>query len=163
MKTLRLLITEKCTRNCNYCCNKRDEVRERFQFVNSLDDIDFTSYSSVCITGGEPLLVPDRIREVRSKLPSDMPTYLYTSLAVDELPDFNYEKFDGVNISWHDGVSYTHLGKLEDSGAKLLLRAEEGNRRARVLSVCWKLHIKYWKRNECLNNIETEDWVVWKN
>lgn len=53
--TLRLVITWLCTRSCSYCCN--NFMHGEFP-VRSLDDIDMTRYQYLCLTGGEPLLVP---------------------------------------------------------------------------------------------------------
>jgi len=53
--TLRLIISWKCNLNCDYCCNKIPALRDQFKEV-SLKDIDFTRYSKLAITGGEPLI-----------------------------------------------------------------------------------------------------------
>lgn len=59
MKKLRLLITDVCDRACEGCCNKDWDLDSLP--VWSPED---TEYDEVLITGGEPLLLPDRIIEV---------------------------------------------------------------------------------------------------
>lgn len=61
--TLRILVDWKCNLKCSYCCNEREEIRAEISPA-PLDSIDFSRYRFVCITGGEPLLFPDRIQAV---------------------------------------------------------------------------------------------------
>lgn len=53
MKKLRLLITEKCNRNCDGCCNKDYELNKLEKFNNSSDTY---MYDEIILTGGEPML-----------------------------------------------------------------------------------------------------------
>ena len=52
MKKLRLLITEKCNRNCEGCCNKNFDIK------NLSVETDYTQYKEIYLTGGEPMLDP---------------------------------------------------------------------------------------------------------
>ena len=52
-KTLRLVITYECNKNCKGCCNKQPLHRSNKIL---LFDWDFTNYDEVVITGGEPML-----------------------------------------------------------------------------------------------------------
>lgn len=61
--TLRVVIDWRCNLSCWYCCNEQDSQRSQFG-LTSLSVIDFSAYKNVCITGGEPFLFPDKIREV---------------------------------------------------------------------------------------------------
>ena len=67
MRKLRLLFTKDCNRNCPGCCNKDWDL-------DSLPVCtDFTPYDLVMITGGEPMLYPERllhlIRRIREENP----------------------------------------------------------------------------------------------
>jgi len=52
MKKLRLLITEKCEKNCPGCCNNDWDL-------NALEiETDYSQYDLIMMTGGEPMLDP---------------------------------------------------------------------------------------------------------
>lgn len=51
-KDLRLLLLEKCNRNCEGCCNKD------FNLKNLPIETQFAGYENIMLTGGEPLLDP---------------------------------------------------------------------------------------------------------
>lgn len=74
-KKLRLLLFEKCNRNCKGCCNKQWDL-SKLPIEN-----DFTGYKLIILTGGEPLLEPDLvknvIRMIRNK--TDAKIILYTA------------------------------------------------------------------------------------
>jgi molybdenum cofactor biosynthesis enzyme MoaA len=53
--TIRLILTLDCNLKCSYCCNKLESVYSRF-VKKSIDEIDFSRYRNVCLTGGEPFL-----------------------------------------------------------------------------------------------------------
>ena len=56
MRNARVLITQKCNRRCDGCCNKYARIMERMVAITSLDR--FAGYDVVSLTGGEPLLNP---------------------------------------------------------------------------------------------------------
>ena len=62
--TLRLLVDWECNLKCAYCCNEQQRFRKDITPIDSLSVINWDKYSFVCITGGEPLLFMDRVREV---------------------------------------------------------------------------------------------------
>ena len=57
---LRLLITPDCNRNCVMCCNKNFDL-DSLPSIEQADE--FAQYSEISITGGEPMLVYDKLRE----------------------------------------------------------------------------------------------------
>jgi hypothetical protein len=62
--TLRVLVSWKCNFKCTYCCNDTlPEIRAGIQEMR-LNDLDFTRYFVICISGGEPLLFPERVKAV---------------------------------------------------------------------------------------------------
>lgn len=78
-KKLRLLVTANCLNRCPLCCNKQFNV-------NDIPVVDRWDYEEIMITGGEPMLYPDRlerlckgIREVTEQMGLRPKIYLYTS------------------------------------------------------------------------------------
>lgn len=61
--TLRVLVGWDCNLQCSYCCNKIPEVRAGVTPAK-LEDLDFSKYKTVCISGGEPLMHLARVRDV---------------------------------------------------------------------------------------------------
>lgn len=76
--TIRVLVSWECNMRCSYCCNKLPEVRSQIKPAH-LEGIDFARYQTVCITGGEPLLYPTRVRDVCQRVPIGKLIVLYTN------------------------------------------------------------------------------------
>lgn len=97
MKKLRLILWEKCGRNCEKCCNKEWNL-EDIPLTN-----DYTTYDEILLTGGEPMLYPwlvrNAIREIRSQ--TTAPIYLYTALPSDKLHEL-LQFLDGITITLHE-------------------------------------------------------------
>lgn len=99
-KTLRLLVTNKCSRNCPKCCNKQFNL-DKIPIVTSY------SYREICITGGEPLLQQPKIQgslryliyDIRQASP-ETKIFIYTAepLGVYEILAI----VDGITITLHD-------------------------------------------------------------
>jgi organic radical activating enzyme len=54
MRKLRLLVTKKCLKNCKSCCNQDWNL-------DSLWHVKHYHFNQILITGGEPMLFPDKI------------------------------------------------------------------------------------------------------
>lgn len=54
-KTMRLIVTERCDRDCTCCCNKAHDMESVPHAVPSM----FKGYDQIILTGGEPLLYPN--------------------------------------------------------------------------------------------------------
>lgn len=61
--TARILITTKCNYSCEYCCNNQYQFNKKF-FQCSLNEVGFSKYENICITGGELLLDMSLIRNL---------------------------------------------------------------------------------------------------
>lgn len=79
-KKLRLLVTKECHNNCPKCCNKQYDL-------DSVPVIDRFDYDEVCITGGEPMLEPNKVaaiakmfKNVAKCLGKKVKVYVYTAL-----------------------------------------------------------------------------------
>lgn len=103
---LRLLLTEDCDRSCPGCCNK-DWDLDALGVCDSFD-----GYSEVLITGGEPMLYPDRvltlIRKIRRHNPATK-IYVYTAKV-----DYTRAALEVLNAA--DGMTLT-LHEPDDAKA----------------------------------------------
>jgi pyruvate formate-lyase activating enzyme-like uncharacterized protein len=101
MKKLRLLITEKCKRNCPKCQNLHWNLKE-LPHVNP-DKLD--KFDEIILTGGEPMLVADRLIGFASFVKVHFPKvklYLYTADTTNVkalLKIMNH--LDGLTITIH--------------------------------------------------------------
>jgi hypothetical protein len=110
---LRLLLTPKCDRNCAGCCNKDWNLKE-LPKVGS-----FSGYTEILLTGGEPMLFPDLVYSVVSKIRMQNGTakiYLYTArLSAPLKLLLLMDVLDGVTITLHeqkDAVAFDRFDKL---------------------------------------------------
>lgn len=104
--TLRLVVTWQCNLACPYCCNRRQDVQSRVRVV-SLGEIEWTRYSTVCITGGEPLLAdPKLLKKVLRRAAWSGRTVLYTNGVVLDRDMAWWLKSLGlayINVGLHGG------------------------------------------------------------
>lgn len=100
MSKARVIITMDCRRNCVGCCNTYDHIMSQSICIKSIRKLPKAT-KTVCVTGGEPMLNPDRtldiIKAIRTHLPRAI-VYLYTAL---------YDERINKILDWVDGVHYT--------------------------------------------------------
>ena len=95
---LRLLLWEECNRRCRGCCNK-DWDLDAIPSCSNFDE-----YDEVMLTGGEPMLYPEKlfsiVREIRKQTGVDI--YVYTA-KVDDLGSALtvLEHVDGMTLTLH--------------------------------------------------------------
>ena len=95
----RLLVTYKCPKNCEGCCNKG--------WKGPMPTIATTykGYKEIMLTGGEPMLYPDKVTELLMRLKLENPVatlYMYTaSYKPEDLKDV-LPLLDGVCITLHN-------------------------------------------------------------
>ena len=98
----RLIVTLQCNRNCHYCYNKHDSIKQVWRDV-MLDEV-VGKYDTYVITGGEPLMIKqlDRTLHVLEQLQSggESKIYMYTSICSLHLPDI-MPLIDGITYSVH--------------------------------------------------------------
>ena len=100
----RVIITTDCEKNCDYCCNTKEMLASATPIKSILE---VKNYKEVCITGGEPMLNPDRTAALIEELwrsprwchPSKI--YLYTAFA-----RYQQDLFQML-MSGLDGLHYT--------------------------------------------------------
>lgn len=101
MKKLRLLFTDYCNNNCEWCCNNDWDIN-KIPFCESYKD-----YDEILITGGEPLLFPnlliDLITEIKKENNKAI-IYLYTALPEkkDIICGLLSYYLDGICITLHN-------------------------------------------------------------
>lgn len=109
MEKLRLLLTEDCNKGCEGCCNK-DWDLSLLPVVKS-----FKGYSEILITGGEPMLYPNKIIECVNKIRqvSDANIYLYTAYIYQIATVLNIlDEIDGITLTLHDKCDIEDLKRL---------------------------------------------------
>lgn len=100
----RIIVNEKCHRNCELCANKFPRVRGAFE--DTMDWGCLYACSEVCISGGEPLLDWYRVQTLLDRLKSfsvpEQKLWLYTSIYRREL-ELLMPYLDGVHFTVHGG------------------------------------------------------------
>lgn len=111
MKSARLIVTYKCKHDCSGCCNKqlnKSEIPE----INSIEEL--KDYDEIIITGGEPFLFPDKLKELISEIKKNgnQKIIIYTT------PEYTIEDFyevlkliDGITITIHNEEDLTKYKK----------------------------------------------------
>jgi organic radical activating enzyme len=162
---LRLLITEKCNRNCEGCCNQYWDF-ESLPTFNYLKEL--TEYNELIITGGEPML----IREVCSSLAylahyinPDILVYLYTAKTTP-LKHLTYmlPLLDGICITIHEQSDVEPFLMFHDwimmydvyVGKSLRLNIFDQTIKIKTenLKKIWKVKDKKWISHKHLNKNE---------
>lgn len=96
---LRLLLFQECNRQCDGCCNKDWDL-------DSLPVCrDFTGYDKIMLTGGEPMLKPNMIKQVVDQIRSvnKCPIILYTAKTNNVISLIEILQIvDGLTITLHN-------------------------------------------------------------
>ncbi len=166
MKIARVIITFKCLRKCAGCCNTYKSI---MSVAKLLDDITtLKDYDIVMITGGEPMLMPDRVIDLSKQLRSvsKCKIYLYTAYhkkLEDLVSVLHY--VDGIQYSLHaEATPYDiddfHSFQNSISGyINKSFRLFIDNRIihfVKILPMLWKrVEIKHWLTEEELLNKQT--------
>jgi len=98
-RTLRLLLWSACDRACAGCCNN-DWNLDALPIV-----IDFDGFDEVILTGGEPMLNPQRVIETikRVRAQTDVPIYVYTAKVTDISAALGVLRAcDGMTVTLHE-------------------------------------------------------------
>lgn len=161
--TLRILVGWECNLRCPYCCNKIPEVRAQFREAR-LDDIDWSRYRTVCISGGEPLLQPDRILAVAQRVPRDVLIVLYTNgLLLDEEMGTRLWSYrvGAINVGLHIEATFDVIIRRVSWAARWWgdrLRFQARDCYTWLADLYPEVKFKFWKMNDC--DRDNEDRVV---
>jgi len=123
---LRLLLFEECNRKCPGCCNNDWDLKSLPVCT------DFAPYRLVMLTGGEPMLHPDIVREAILKIraQSDTKIYLYTAMTkgLDEILPL----IDGLTLTLHNHMDKMELRWFELTSKNLGDLAQRGSLRLNI-------------------------------
>ena len=105
-KTLRLICTYRCPRNCEGCCNTQDAYLQSSVPTFNIMTNDFSRYEEVILTGGEPLINFGKLKYLIEIIRDDNPDaniIVYTSNVhmKDEIIELLY-LVDGITCTIHD-------------------------------------------------------------
>ncbi len=76
-----VVLTDRCNLSCEFCCMKQEEVHDSFESMTAFN-IAVIGYDEIAITGGEPLLEPEKLVQFICLLKyfnKDAKIYLYTN------------------------------------------------------------------------------------
>jgi len=113
----RVIVTLECNRHCEGCSNTHDAFLQH----EVLDNIrDLLSYEEIIITGGEPMLIPDKVilfaHVLRRRLNYEGKIYMYTALFKKDLWTEYRDLFtyiNGIHFTIHDGASDQDVMELK--------------------------------------------------
>jgi len=104
-RTARLIVTEACPRSCSYCCNKQPAGITTAKRCR-LGEFSAKGFDEIVITGGEPMLFPERVKKIIDHC--NLPTYLYTAF-------YNESCWDMMRQGYFAGLSYTLHEKFSET------------------------------------------------
>lgn len=155
MKTARVLISERCNRDCSYCCNKQEGILDNMTQVPFWFEWEFfKSYEVICVTGGEPMLFPEGVIMFADRVKSlykDMPVYMYSAQYTKKMEEV-LKHIDGVHFTIHENPSSRDIIDFHKF-QELIAREENYGKSFRLYvnpSIDQPLHIipALWKRVE---------------
>lgn len=132
--TLHLYVTSNCTNHCPLCCNREYPVDQ----IPIVSPEELRTVNTLCITGGEPLLYPDKVRSLIEDISiecwknkwtnlKNQKVYIYTSGS--ELSQKVSQDFIGIASGFSIGPkSYKDWKTVETLLREDSLRAYKNNR-----------------------------------
>ena len=118
MKKLRLIVTTKCNKSCEGCCNKQFDINS----LPTIEPNEMVQYDEIYITGGEPMEVPGIVETLIYYLRT-IENYqgkiiIYTTdlYTLGEIYDLCYN-IDGITVTLHDN---NDLDEFEDTMRRYL-------------------------------------------
>lgn len=142
---LRLVLTLRCNRHCDGCCNNQWDWSKIPVFNGNYSEVE-----SVFFTGGEPLLFPDMVREEVLKAKQQNPdirTYLYTAktdepAVICEL----LEIMDGLTVTLHEPADVPRFRELDAYLNDALSDISDKSLRCNVFKEAgWIVPTAHWK------------------
>ncbi len=112
--TMHLFVTNKCTNNCPLCCNKNYDIEK----VPLPSEEELSSISTVCLTGGDPFLLGEKLDKIVNALRSReniKNIYVFTSgyACLSYIQKFNkLPNINGVTLSPKSGRDFDAIWKL---------------------------------------------------
>ncbi len=159
--TLRVLVDWKCNLSCSYCCNDQERFRKDIRPAK-LDDIDFATYKTVCISGGEPLLFPDRIYAVCQRVPRTALIVLYTNgifLTREMAARLWGFRIGAINVGLHIESTFDPIiRKVTEAAPNMNVRFHAQDCHKYLADLYPNASFRFWKMDDC--DRENEERVV---
>lgn len=117
--TARVILTEKCPRNCPYCVNKYGDILKQakpFRFMHDMVQA-AADYDTICLTGGEPMVImPEHTVAFANVLKAVYPNkkvYCYVAgwRRWDDMAEL-IKNVDGIHYTMHASSMMEDLGKF---------------------------------------------------
>lgn len=156
---IRLLMTDKCPRNCKGCANEGYDLSE----LPVVTPKELVEAEELILTGGEPLLYPDwLIGQIRSELRyfthnKKAPIYVHTAWLEDTLGALNVlDAVDGMTVTIHKDKDVSpflsfhkcmkELWEPEEKSLRLYIRQDWNPMKAfEYLMLCYDVNPQlYW-------------------
>jgi hypothetical protein len=109
---LRLLITESCDRDCAGCCNKQ------WDLAGLEVETDFSQYDEILLTGGEPMLNPDKVIKLAKRIRDESAAkiYVYTAKVDDIRATLDVLRVtDGITLTLHEQSDVPDFFRLSET------------------------------------------------
>lgn len=164
--TVRIILFLECNMSCSYCCNEQEQFSSQFQ-KKSFDEIDFSLYKNVCISGGEPFLKKDLLYNTLKKIPPDKKIFIYTNgTKIDNTDIFlllGFNNLKAINVGLHHINQLKNVNEEVDTWLPVRFMLQDKNYHSFKDAHPGRLsgkNIKLWKMNRC--NMPNEDWILLK-
>lgn len=156
--TLRLVIGWKCNLDCSYCCNKLPAMRKQFR-VTELHRIKFERYPTLCLTGGEPLAMYERLLSVLITAKWHNPdTYVVLNtngLLLSDRKARELERYglNAINVGLHNPETFDVViqrALAACGGTGIALRFNVWDKLAPDVARRWpSITVRPWEMNKC--------------
>lgn len=109
--TARVIVTKQCNRKCIGCCN------ESLGDIRKVKYEELLKYEEIIITGGEPMLIAEKVCNFIERLSSDGyngKIYLYTASYYNPFDCFCLlQKVDGITYTIHHPVTHSDVNMFK--------------------------------------------------
>jgi len=109
----RVIITLKCLCSCHYCCNKYETIMSNAVEISNIAKMDMCDI--LCITGGEPMLDPDKTLKIialAKRINPSLIIYLYTAWFSEQLPEI-IDAVDGIHFTLHSNANNKDIDNFQ--------------------------------------------------
>lgn len=159
--TLRVLVGWGCNLHCAYCCNRQERFRSQFKTI-PFSDIEWQRYPVVCISGGEPLLFPERVEKACRAAVGKLIVLYTNGTGLTQLMAQAWRKWGvrAVNVGVHGGdfaaasVVSNALTCFKGTGIALRFQAQDVHREYFEM-VHPGVIFKFWRMDDCDRENET--------
>jgi hypothetical protein len=154
MRKARVLITKKCDRDCDGCCNK-SSILDSMKDITDLQILQ--EYQVIMITGGEPILVPEKLMDLLHWLDEHMehttPIYLYSARYDRKIYEKIMSLINGLHFTLHAEANDEDIADLK--ALSLFLKGYGRHHQSLRLAIDTRVYSRY-----DLSNIDLSAWSV---